>query len=109
MITANDVVDAIQGKLSRTMTTILEADQIDACDEENVKSIGKGFIRNYHHFTYCGAGVVACRYIKGKGNYVTHKMQQGSGIIMIILFIIISFFLILIDYDFKVVQINLTS
>ena len=79
MITAQDVVEAIEGKLSRTMTTILEADQIDACDEENVKAVGKGFIRNYHHFSYRGAGVVACRYIKDVGRDVMHKMTQGSG------------------------------
>jgi len=79
MVTANDVVEAIQGKLSRTMTTIFDAREIDGCDEENVKSVGKGFIRNYQHFSYRGAGVVACRYIKDVGPYVLHKMNQGSG------------------------------
>ena len=83
MATANDVVGAIEGKLSNAMTTIFEAHEIDACDEENVKPIGKGFIRNYHHFTYRGAGVVACRYIKGVGQFTTHKMYQGAGTILI--------------------------
>lgn len=79
MITAEDVVDSVVGKLSNMMTMILKAEQIDACDEDNVKSIGKGFIRNYHHFSYRGAGILACRYIKGSGDYSIHRMKQGAG------------------------------
>ena len=81
MITAEDIVEAVEGKISNMVTTIFEPEQIAACDEENVKSVGKGFIRNYHHFSYRGAGVVACRYIKGDGDYVIHKMTQGNGTI----------------------------
>lgn len=80
LITVQDVVEAIEGKLSNMVTTIFEPEQIDACDEENVKSIGRGFIRNYHHFTYRGAGVIACKYIKGVGAYAVHKMNQGAGV-----------------------------
>ena len=72
-------MDAIEGKLSNMVTTILEPEQIDACDEDGVKSVGKGFIRRYHHFTYRGAGIIACRYIKGVGAYAVHKMNQGAG------------------------------
>jgi hypothetical protein len=71
-------VDAIEGKLSNMVTTIFEPQQIYACDEDEVKSVGKGFIRRYHHFTYRGAGVIACRYIKGVGAYTVHTMKQGK-------------------------------
>lgn len=80
MVTASDVIQAIGGKLTNQISILLEAAQINACDEENVKPVGKGFIRNYHHFTYQSAGVVACSYIKG-GPYVLHKMKQGAGML----------------------------
>lgn len=79
MVTANDVIEAVGGKLSNTTPVLLDADQIYACDEANVKAVGKGFIRNYHHFTYPSPGTVACQYIKGEGPYVIHKMIQGAG------------------------------
>ena len=78
MVSATDVIQAIGGKLRNQMSILLEAAQIDACDELNVKPVGKGFIRSYHHFTYPSAGVVACSYVKG-GSYVVHKMTQGPG------------------------------
>lgn len=83
MVTACDVIAAIGGKLSNQISILLEAAQIDGCDEENVKPVGKGFIRNYHHFTYRSPGIVACSYIKG-GAYVLHKMKQGAGINFVI-------------------------
>lgn len=78
MVTASDVIQAIEGKLSNQISIMLEPAQIDDCDEENVKPVGKGFIRDYHHFSYRSPGVVACSYIKG-GDYVLHKMKQGAG------------------------------
>lgn len=77
MVTASDVIQAIEGKLSNQISIMLEPAQIDDCDEENVKPVGKGFIRDYHHFSYRSPGVVACSYIKG-GDYVLHKMKQGA-------------------------------
>lgn len=80
MVTAEDVIRAVGGKLSNTIDVLLEANQIHACDEDAVKAVGKGFIRKYHHFTYPSPGVVSCRYIKGEGPYVAHKMIQGAGV-----------------------------
>lgn len=74
------MIQAVDGKLSNASTILLEAHQIDACEEDYVKAIGKGFIRQYHHFTYPSPGVVACLYVKGVGDYVTHKMAQGAGV-----------------------------
>lgn len=80
MVTASDVIRAVNGKLSNTTTVLLEAAQIDACDEETVKPVGAGFIRKYHHFSYGGVGVVLCRYIRGEDPVVRHTMTQGAGI-----------------------------
>ena len=80
MVTASDVIRAVNGKLSNTTTVLLEAAQIDDCDEDIVRPVGKGFIRKYHHFSYAGAGVVLCRYIRGVGPAVRHTMAQGAGI-----------------------------
>lgn len=83
MVTAEDVIRAVEGKLSNQTSILLEPAQIDGCDEENVKPVGKGFIRNYHHFSYRGTGVLACQYIKGVGSYQLHKMTQGPGMFVL--------------------------
>jgi hypothetical protein len=79
MVTAADVIQAVGARLSHTITVLLEAAQIDACDEDNVQPVGPAFIRKYHHFSYAGAGVLNCRYIKGVGPAVRHTMKQGGG------------------------------
>lgn len=92
MVTASDVIGAVQGKLSRQMSILLEAAQIDACDEDLVKPEKRGFIRKYHHFTYPEPGVVACQYVKGVGAYMTHKMCKVAGMLNAILFSFFFFF-----------------
>ena len=79
MVTANDVIQAVGARLSHTTAVLLEAAQIDACDEENVRPVGPAFIKKYHHFSYAGPGVLSCRYIKGAGAAVRHTMKQGGG------------------------------
>ena len=79
MVTAGDVIRAVQGKICNMVLVEFEARQIDACDEENVTPVGKPFIKKYHHFSYGGAGVVNCRYVKGVGDFVRHTMVQGAG------------------------------
>lgn len=81
MVTAHDIMQAIQGKLVNQSSVLLNAEEIDACDEEPVKPVGKGWIKKYHHFQYRGPGIVACSYIKG-GPQVIHKMVQGKGTIV---------------------------
>jgi hypothetical protein len=78
MVTAADVIRTVQGKICNMMLVEFDARQIDACDEDNVKPVGKGFIKKFHHFSYAGVGVVNCRYIKGVGPYVRHTMVQGA-------------------------------
>ena len=79
MVTAEDIIYAVGGTVSNTIPVLLEGREITACDEEDVTPVGKGFIRSYHHFTYERPGVVRCRYIKGVGPYITHRMKQGGG------------------------------
>ena len=81
MVTANDVIQAVGARLCHTTAVLLEAAQIDACDEENVRPVGPAFIKKYHHFSYAGPGVLSCRYIKGVGTAVRHIMRQGGGIV----------------------------
>lgn len=80
MVTAADIINAVEGKIRNTLLIQFDASQIDACDEENVEPVGKGFIKKYHHFSYGGAGIVKCRYIKGVGPYSKHSMIQGAGV-----------------------------
>lgn len=82
MVTAADVIHAVQGKIRNMVLVEFDARQIDACDEDDVKPVGKPFIKKYHHFSYGGAGVVNCRYIKGVGPAVRHTMIQGAGTIL---------------------------
>ena len=63
-------------KLKNTNCIVLKYETIEKCDEEQVKVIGTSFMRKYHHFTYPSSGVVNCKYVKGEGDYTTHRMKK---------------------------------
>ena len=65
--------------LKNTTSIELSAKEVNDNDEDIVKPVGKGFVRQFHHFKYAGPGVVLCQYIKGRGNYVTKEMRQLNG------------------------------
>jgi hypothetical protein len=94
MVTATDVIQAVGARLSNTTTILLEAAQIDACDEDAVTPVGPAFIKKYHHFSYAGPGVLTCRYIKGVDPAVRHTMKQGTGIVAFLFLHSALFFLI---------------
>jgi hypothetical protein len=75
------IIDCMQN-LSNTESIHLSAETIQECDEDIVKPTGKGFIKQYHHFTYVSAGVLKCQYIRGKGEYQQHTLQQQKGMIL---------------------------
>ena len=45
MVTAADVIAAVQGKICNMVLVQFDARQIDACDEDNVTPVGKPFIK----------------------------------------------------------------
>ena len=65
--------------LSSTETIALTYDQIKACDEPTVSSLGAPWIKKYHHFVYVRPGVVKCSYIKGDADYKEETMKQLDG------------------------------
>ena len=44
---------------------MLTVAEIYACDEPLVKPRGKGFIKQFHHFTYHSEGILICKTKKG--------------------------------------------
>ena len=65
--------------LKNTTSIELSAKEVNDADEDIVKPVGKGFVRQFHHFKYAGPGVVLCQYIKGKGVSVRKEMSQSKG------------------------------
>lgn len=65
--------------LKNTNSIELSAKEVNDADEDIVKPVGKGFVRQFHHFKYAGPGVVLCRYIKGQGPVVRKEMSQSKG------------------------------
>jgi hypothetical protein len=70
---------ACMQNISNTESIYLSAERIQECDEDIVKPTGKGFIKQYHHFTYVSAGVLKCQYIRGQGEYKQHTLKQHVG------------------------------
>lgn len=70
---------ACMSNISNTESIHLSAELIQECDEDIVKPTGKGFIKQYHHFTYVSAGVIKCQYIRGQGDYKQHTLKQQVG------------------------------
>lgn len=66
--------------LKNTTSIELTAAEVNNCDEDVVKPVGKGFVRQFHHFKYAGPGVVLCQYVKGRGAYIRKEMTQSNGI-----------------------------
>jgi hypothetical protein len=65
--------------LKNTHSIQLSAEDVEACDEDIVKPVGKPFIKKYHHFAYQSVGVLKCKHIKGEGEYVIEKTKQMTG------------------------------
>jgi hypothetical protein len=72
---------ACMSNVSNTESIHLTAERIQECDEDIVKPTGKGFIKQYHHFTYVSAGVIKCQYIRGQGDYKQHTLNQQIGMV----------------------------
>ena len=68
--------------LKNTNSIELSSKEVNDADEDIVKPVGKGFVRQFHHFKYAGPGVVLCQYIKGKGPSVRREMSQSKGMHM---------------------------
>lgn len=66
--------------LTNTTSYELTAEQIEECDEDIAKPKGKGWVKQYHHFSYAKPGVINCQYVRGKGAYQTHQIVQIEGI-----------------------------
>src|ERR1700744_6436572 len=47
--------------LKNTTSIELSANEVNDADEDIVKPVGKGFVRQFHHFKYAGEGVVLCQ------------------------------------------------
>lgn len=65
--------------LKNTTSIELSANEVNDSDEDIVKPVGKGFVRQFHHFKYAGEGVVLCQYIKGQGTYARKEMNRVNG------------------------------
>jgi hypothetical protein len=66
--------------VNNTTYVKLSAEEINANDEDVVTPKGGAWIKKYHHFTYESAGVVKCKFVKGRGEYKRHTMQQEKGV-----------------------------
>ena len=65
--------------LKNTTSIELSAKVVNDNDEDIVKPVGKGFVRQFHHFKYAGPGVVLGQYIKGHGSYARKEMRRLNG------------------------------
>lgn len=64
--------------LKRTKSIEVTYDEIQKCDELAVKAVKECFIKKYHHFVYDGPGRLKCKYVKGRGEYMTHQIKRAG-------------------------------
>lgn len=78
MKSVDDIIPCMKN-IKNTTAYKLTADEIKACEEDLVQPVGPGFIKKYHHFSYEKSGELLCRYIRGEGPLLKHKMTRIEG------------------------------
>jgi hypothetical protein len=87
MYSIDEIIGSMKN-LSNTTSIPLAYDDILLCDEDVVRT-SESFIKQYYHFTYESAGVVKCKVMKGKGEYIRQIIKSVKGIGLILSFLMI--------------------